>query len=108
MDFFRMQDLPGVEMLPGVVRRAVWLEGVMVTFFTFEPHTVIPAHDHPHEQITYVVEGALEFTLGDETQVLHAGEGVCIAPGISHGARVLDQHTLVLDSWHPVRDDYRQ
>jgi len=107
MDFFRVEDLPGVEMLPGVVRRAVWLEGVMVTFFEFEPHTVVPAHDHPHEQITYVVEGGMEFTLGEETRRLSAGEGVCIPPGVRHGARILDRRTVVLDAWHPPREDYQ-
>lgn len=107
MDFFRLAELPAAEPLPGVTRRAVWLEQVMVTFFTFEPHAVIPAHEHPHEQITYVVEGALEFTLGEETRRLSAGEGVCIPSGVRHGARVLERPALVLDAWHPPREDYR-
>ncbi len=107
MDFFRVQELPGVEMLPGLVRRAVWLDNVMITFFTFAPHTVIPDHAHPHEQITYIVEGAMEFTLGEETRVLRAGEGVCIPPNVRHGARVLDASTMALDAWHPVREEYK-
>lgn len=107
MDYFRVADLPAVEMLPGLVRRAVWLDQVMLTFFTFEPHTVIPAHEHPHEQITYVVQGALEFTLGKETRRLNAGEGVCIPSGVRHGARTLDEPTVALDAWHPVREDYK-
>ncbi|MBN1955229.1 MAG: cupin domain-containing protein [Anaerolineae bacterium] len=107
MDFFCVDDLPAVEMLPGLTRRAVWLENVMITFFTFEPNTVIPAHAHPHEQITYVVEGALEFTLGGETRLLRSGEGVCIPLAVQHGARVLDEPAFVLDAWHPPREDYR-
>lgn len=107
MDFFCVADLAAVEMLPGLVRRAVWLDQVMITFFTFDPRTDIPAHEHPHEQITYVVQGALEFTLAEETRQLNAGEGVCIAPGVRHGARTLEEQTIVLDAWHPVREDYR-
>ncbi len=107
MDFFRLSELEGVEMLPGVVRRAVWLDNVMITFFTFEPNTIIPSHKHPHEQITYVVEGAMEFTLAGQTRLLTAGEGVCIQPEVEHGARVLDRPTVVLDAWHPPRDDYK-
>lgn len=107
MAFFRTDDLAGVEMLPGVTRRAVWLEGVMMTFFEFEPNTVIPSHDHPHEQITYVVKGRLAFTLGQETREIGPGEGVCVSSGIPHSARVLGQPAVVLDAWHPVRDDYR-
>ncbi len=107
MDFFRVVDLPATEMLPGVLRRAVSLDRLMMTFFTFEPRAVIPAHEHPHEQITYVVEGALEFTLGAETRRLGAGEGVMIPSGVRHAAVVLDQPAVVLDAWHPPRDDYR-
>lgn len=107
MTFFHVADLPSVEMLPGVIRRAVWLDNVMVTFFEFEPNTVVPTHDHPHEQITYVVEGEMEFTLGEETRRLRAGEGVCIPPNTPHGARILDRRTLVLDAWHPPREDYK-
>ncbi|HEY76623.1 MAG TPA: cupin domain-containing protein [Thermoflexia bacterium] len=107
MTFFRVADLPSVDMMPGVVRRAVWLDRVMVTFFEFAPNTVIPTHDHPHEQITYVVEGEMEFTLGEETRRLRAGEGVCIPSGTPHGARILDRRTVALDAWHPPREDYK-
>ena len=107
MTFFQTHELPGTEMLPGVVRRAVCLDHAMMTFFTFEPGAVIPEHDHPHEQITYVVQGALRFTLDGETRVLRAGDGVCCPPGVPHGARVLDEPTVALDAWHPLREDYR-
>ena len=30
--------------------------------------TIIPIHDHPHEQITYLLEGSMHFVVGDETQ----------------------------------------
>ena len=39
MTFFHISELPQTEMLPGIDRRAVWLDNVMITFFTFQPHT---------------------------------------------------------------------
>ena len=107
MSFFTVKELPGTKMLPGVVRRAVYLEHVMMTFFDFAPGSVVPEHSHPHEQITYVVRGAMEFTLGGETRVLRAGDGVCIPPGVRHGAVVLDEPTVALDAWHPPREEYK-
>ena len=107
MSFFTVSELPGADMLPGVVRRAVYLEHTMMTFFNFAPGSVIPEHGHPHEQITYVVQGAMEFTLGDETRVLRAGDGVCCASGVPHGAVVLDEPTVALDAWYPVREEYK-
>jgi quercetin dioxygenase-like cupin family protein len=107
MLFFSVSELRSTEMLPGVLRRAVYLDNVMLTFFEFEPGSVVPEHSHPHEQISYVFEGALEFKLGDEVRVLRAGEGACCPSGVPHSATVLDEPTKVIDAWHPVREDYK-
>jgi len=107
MHFFTLDDLPVTEMLPGVARRAVWLDDVMLTFFAFDPGAVIPGHEHPHEQITVVTKGAMEFTLDGETRLLHAGEGVCIPPNTTHSATILDDPTEAIDAWNPPRNDYK-
>jgi quercetin dioxygenase-like cupin family protein len=107
MTFFTVDKLPSTEMLPGVTRRAVYLDNVMLTFFDFEPGSVVPEHGHPHEQITYVVRGAMEFHLGEGMQVLRAGDGVCVPPGVVHKAVILDEPTVAIDAWHPVREDYK-
>ncbi|MEE8389346.1 MAG: hypothetical protein V3S14_00930 [Anaerolineae bacterium] len=46
MSFFTVSELPGTEMLPGIVSRTVYLEHAMMTFFDFAPGSVIPEHDH--------------------------------------------------------------
>jgi unsaturated pyranuronate lyase len=107
MHFFRIPELPGTEMLPGIERRAVWLDQVMITFFVFQPQAIVPEHAHENEQITVVTRGALQFTLGDEVHVLQAGDGVCIPPNTPHSARVLDELTEAYDAWSPPRDDYK-
>ena len=107
MSFFRTDDLPVTEMLPGVVRRAVYLDDVMLTFFDFVPKAIIPEHAHPHQQITWVVSGAMEFDLSSEKRVLRAGDGVLIPPNVPHSAVILDEPCRAIDAWHPVRDDYR-
>jgi len=108
MTFHRIDELPAVQMLPGISRRAVWLDGVMLTFFAFEPGAVVPEHAHPEEQITVVIRGTMEFTLGDETRVLSAGDAVCIPPNVPHGARILDEETEAYDAWSPPREDYKR
>jgi quercetin dioxygenase-like cupin family protein len=94
-------------MLPGVVRQAVYLDHAMVTFFDFEPGAEIPEHSHPHEQISFVIRGTLEFTLGDETRSLSAGQGATIPPHVPHSATIGDKPAFVLDAWYPLREDYR-
>jgi len=107
MGFFEVEGLLEAEMLPGIRRRAVWMEGVMLTFFTFAPHAVVPEHAHPNEQITIVTQGAMAFTLGRDRRVLRAGEGVCIPPGVRHAAEILGEPTEAVDAWNPPREDYK-
>ncbi|MEE8592658.1 MAG: cupin domain-containing protein, partial [Candidatus Bipolaricaulota bacterium] len=107
MSFFHIPELTGTDMLPGIERRAVWLDQVMITFFTFQPHAIVPEHAHENEQITVVTSGAMEFTMGDEMRTLRAGDGVCIPPNIKHSARILDGLTEAYDAWGPPRDDYK-
>ena len=107
MTFFRTDELPPTEMLPGVTRRAAYLDDVMITFFDFEPGSIVPEHHHPHQQITWVVSGTLEFDLDGAKRLLGAGDGVLIPPNTPHSAMTLEEPCRVLDAWHPVRDDYR-
>ena len=106
MPFFKVDDLPVTEMLAGVFRRAVYLEKVMLTFFEFEPGQEIPEHSHPHEQISYVLEGEMNFTLDGETRTLRAGEGATIPSNTPHSA-TFSGPARVVDAWHPVREDYK-
>lgn len=107
MSFFRIPELPGTDMLPGIERRAVWLDQVMITFFIFQPHVIVPEHAHENEQITVVTSGAMAFTMGDEICTLRAGDGVSIPPNVKHSARILDKLTEAYDAWGPPRDDYK-
>jgi quercetin dioxygenase-like cupin family protein len=106
MPFFKADDLPVTEMMEGVWRRAVYLDNVMLTFFDFEPGRVIPEHAHPHEQISFVLEGEMVFTLDGETRTLQAGEGATVPPNVPHGA-TFPGPARVVDAWHPVREDYK-
>ena len=106
MSYFSVDTLPATEMLPGVNRRAAYLDNVMITLFDFEPKSVVPEHPHPHEQITWVVQGSMEFDLDGEKRVLKAGDGVLIPPDTPHSAIVLDEPCRALDAWHPIREDY--
>jgi quercetin dioxygenase-like cupin family protein len=107
MSFFRILELPSTEMLPGIERRAVWLDQVMITFFVFQPLAIVPEHAHENEQITVVTRGALMLTMKGETHILRAGDGVCIPPHARHSAIVLDELTEAYDAWSPPRDDYK-
>ncbi len=79
--------------------------GLMAVEVAFAEGAVGPMHSHPHEQLTYVVSGEFEFTIGDETKVVRAGDTLYKKPGVMHGCRCLKQGVL-LDTFTPQRMDY--
>jgi quercetin dioxygenase-like cupin family protein len=107
MSFYTLADMSAVQAGAGIQRRAVQLDHLMLTFFDLDSGAIIPPHQHPHEQISYVVRGALRFTLDGETRVLRAGEGATVPSNTPHEALALED-TVVIDGWSPVREDYRQ
>jgi quercetin dioxygenase-like cupin family protein len=67
---------------------------------------VVASHQHPHDQLSYVVSGEVEFTVGSETQLMKPGAVAIIPGGTPHGCRAITTCRLV-DAFTPVREDYR-
>ncbi|MBM4466039.1 MAG: cupin domain-containing protein [Chloroflexi bacterium] len=106
-DAIKATDVEAVEMVPGVWRRTLaWGERLMVVQVTLEEGAVVPAHRHPHEQITYIVEGELSMQVEGQTHVLRAGDSLLFPSDVEHGATAL-QHTIVVDTFSPPREDYK-
>lgn len=66
----------------------------------------LPLHSHPHEQITYILEGQLNMTIGGQLYHLTAGMFHVIPSNITHGAVAITD-CKVMDVFNPVREDYR-
>jgi quercetin dioxygenase-like cupin family protein len=103
----RASDVEPVEMVPGVWRRTLSSgERVMVVQTTLEEGAVVPVHSHPHEQITYVIEGELAMQVKGRNYVLGAGDSLLFPANVGHGATAL-KRTLVIDTFSPPREDYK-
>ncbi|HGF1299854.1 TPA: cupin domain-containing protein [Klebsiella quasipneumoniae subsp. similipneumoniae] len=90
----------------GVTRRILAHDGKMMAVeVKFAAGAVGPMHNHPHEQLTYVLSGEFEFTIGEETRVVSAGDTLYKQPGIMHGCVCLQPGTL-LDTFTPIREDF--
>ncbi len=100
------KDVDGYEMFPGVVRKVVnHGERTMLLELRMSKGAVVPAHQHPHEQIGYVFSGKVEFRLGDKTEVLGPGDS-WLAPGnVEHTLTVIED-CVAVDIFSPIREDY--
>jgi quercetin dioxygenase-like cupin family protein len=90
----------------GVVRFVKsYTDEVMVVENRFEKGAVGAMHSHPHTQITYVISGKFEFTIGEEKKVVTAGDTMLKKDGVPHGCVCLEEGIL-LDIFSPMREDF--
>lgn len=90
----------------GVLRQIMgYDQQVMLVKVLFEKGAVGSLHTHPHTQTTYVVSGRFAFTIDGETNVVAAGDGLYIAPGLLHGCTCLEAG-LLIDCFSPMRADF--
>ena len=89
----------------GVKADFVHSENMTVAFWSIPEGTILPAHDHPHEQIVNLLEGEFELTVGSETERLTAGSVVVIPSGKVHSGRAVTP-CRAIDTFHPVREDF--
>ncbi|KUP94706.1 cupin domain-containing protein [Tritonibacter horizontis] len=90
----------------GLTRKVgAYNDNMMCVEVHFETGTVAARHSHPHEQITYVISGKFEFTVGDKTYTVGAGDSLYKQSNIEHGATCLEAGTL-LDMFTPHREDF--
>ena len=80
--------------------------GMMLVQFTFEAGVSAPIHSHPHEQVGYVVSGAIDLIMeGFEPTRLTAGGSYYVAPNVQHGI-ITYAPTVLIDCFTPIREDF--
>jgi quercetin dioxygenase-like cupin family protein len=89
---------------PGIARRAFSSPEATVTEYRFAPSSTFPAHSHPQEQITLILEGEVELTAGGESETLVAGGWSVVAGGVPHGITSGSEGTRFLTVLVPRRD----
>ena len=106
-NFASFKTMQGISPVEGVMIKSVHLDNVMMTYMEFAPGSILPEHKHPHEQITTIIAGNMEMTVGDQTQLMHPGDVVTVPPNIVHSAKVIEDKAIAIDAWSPIRDDYK-
>jgi quercetin dioxygenase-like cupin family protein len=105
MEVKRWQDEPVEELTPLLGRQLLNTETMTIGRISLAAGAVVPSHHHVHEQVANVLEGRLRFVVGDEEQVVSAGESVFIPSEVPHSVEALDD-SVVLDVFSPVREDW--
>ena len=106
--FHRWNDMPKERVTDKIDRRIVNGERMMLAHVYLAKGSVVPRHQHENEQLTYILEGALKFRIGDdgaEEIVVRSGEVLVIPSNVPHQAEALED-TLDVDVFCPPRQDW--
>ena len=90
---------------PLIDREMVVGDKIMLARVLMKKGAHVPLHQHHNEQVTYILEGALKFSIDGQKIVVRAGEVLCIPPNMPHEAWALED-TVDLDVFDPPRADW--
>ena len=94
---------------PLLTRQFITGEQAMLARIDLKKGAIVPRHSHPNEQISWITEGVLRFTLGEadaeRTVEVRAGEVLVIPGNLPHAAEALED-TVDFDLFAPPRQDW--
>ena len=105
---YRWKELPEEPMKGTITRRLITSDRMMIAHVYLKKGDDVPQHAHENEQITYILEGALQFWLGEKGErelTIRAGEVLVIPSFLPHRAFAVED-TLDVDVFNPPRQDW--
>ncbi len=105
---YKWDDIPKEQLTDSLARRLITGDRMMLAHVYMKKGCVIPRHSHENEQLTYILEGALHFYIGEDGKeeiTVRAGEVLHIPSNIPHKAVALED-TLDVDIFSPPRQDW--
>ena len=103
---FTLDEISTRQPMPGFHGRFIHTDSMTLAYWQVDKGAVLPAHQHPHEQVVNMLEGELEITAGGKTHRLKAGDVLAIPGNTLHSGKAITD-VRVLDVFSPVREDYR-
>jgi quercetin dioxygenase-like cupin family protein len=106
LQYTGFDKIPVEHLNPLIDRQFVYGERTMLARLELRKGAVVPEHSHENEQITYILEGALRFTMGGgRVLTVGAGEVLVIPSHMPHRAEAVED-TVDLDVFTPPRADW--
>ena len=106
--FYRWDDMPKEKVTDLLERRLITGDRMMLAHVYLKKGSVVPRHQHENEQLTYILEGALKFWIGEDESremIIRAGEVLHMPSLVWHKAEAIED-TLDVDIFSPPRADW--
>lgn len=104
--FYKKDETGYRQVVKGVsLKTLTYGEKTLLAEFLLTGGEILPSHAHVHEQIGYLVSGAILLTIGSETFEVNPGDSWCIPGNVEHGAKIL-KDSVAIEVFSPVREDF--
>lgn len=101
-----LTDIPTKEIATGI--KGYYAHGSSITLglVDIKAGSMVALHHHVHEQITCIIEGQLDMTIGGTPCSLTKGMYYVIPSNVPHSAIAITD-CKVIDVFSPVREEYK-
>lgn len=105
---YRWEDVELENVTDKLDRKLITGDSMMLAHVFLKKGCIVPKHQHHNEQFTYIISGALRFSIGEdgaEQVTVRAGEVLHLPSNVWHEAEALED-TLDMDIFSPPREDW--
>jgi quercetin dioxygenase-like cupin family protein len=102
----KIKNQPVKQLAPGLMGYYAHGENMTFGLVEIKAGSNLAEHHHPHEQITYILEGRLDMIIGGVACPLEAGMYHIIPSNTPHSA-VAPVDCKIIDVFTPTREDYK-
>jgi quercetin dioxygenase-like cupin family protein len=103
--FGALEKLPWERINDKIERRVLAGKHGMIVWWKVKAGAHAAAHQHPHEQIVWMLKGKMDFRIGNERRSMIAGDVAVIPADVEHEG-FFSEDTEVVDVFAPPREDF--
>ena len=103
--FGALAELPLERLTDKVERRVLAGHHGMIVWWKMKSGAHTATHQHPHEQIVWMLKGKMDFRIGSDRRSMIAGDVAVISGNVEHEA-IFSEDTEVIDIFAPPREDF--
>lgn len=104
-----MAEIQCFKQLDDLSTRKILVNGekLMLVEFCFKKGGGGVPHRHTdHEQVGYIAKGSFELLIGDEKKIVNQGDSYYAPKNMLHGVVALQDDSIIIDTFTPVRKDF--
>jgi quercetin dioxygenase-like cupin family protein len=106
--FTPLGDLRPYRLFEGIAARVVQGERMTLAIVDLAPNAAVSEHRHENEQLGFILQGSMVFTVGGEKRELGAGDTYVIPSNVPHDAVAGPDGCTAVDSFAPPRADWEK